>query len=208
MKKVRVKFLAYFRDIFETKAPDEESSDSATLPGDDDFVTDNGGAVLGSPGSYNIFMQITGMIGESTDDAHDEWIEVLSYSHGISQEAGSGTSRSTGHGTHQDFTITKELDKTSPKLALYCSNSHYIEEVTIELCYTDGDQDRFMEIVLTDVTVTSVIVNGTAGSEDRPVEEVSFAYGEIHWTYTQYDEGGAPMGNVEAHWNVETDTGG
>ena len=208
-------------DIFDTKAPDEDSNgdgapevagdgspESDLLPGDDDFTPENGGAVLGAPGSYNIFVQITGINGESVDEAHEDWIDVLSYSHSISRDEDSDTSRTTGHGTHQDFIITKELDKASPKLALYCSNSIHIEEVTIELCFADGDQDRFMEIVLEDVVVTSVIVNGTAGSEDRPVEEVSFAYGHIYWTYTEYDEGGMPMGNVEAHWNVETDTGG
>jgi type VI secretion system secreted protein Hcp len=62
--------------------------------------------------------------------------------------------------------------------------------------------------VPTDVIITSVIVNGSASSEDRPIEEVSFAYGQINWTYTEYDEGGMPMGNVEAHWDIELDTGG
>lgn len=195
-------------DIFETKAPDEESPESAKLPGDDDFVPENGGAVLGTPGSYNIFVQITGISGESADEAHEDWIEVLSYSHGVSRATESGTSRSTGQATHHDFSVTKELDKASPKLALYCCNGTHIEEVTIELCYADGDQDRFMEYVLTDVIVTSIIPGGSAGSEDRPVEEVSFAYGHIYWTYTEYDEGGMPMGNVETHWNVETGTGG
>jgi type VI secretion system secreted protein Hcp len=185
-----------------------ESPESDTLPGDDNFVTENGGAVLGSPGSYNIFMQITGMTGESVDGAHEDWIEVLSYSHGVSQATGSGESRSAGRATHQDFTIIKLLDKTSPKLALYCCNGTYIEEVTIELCYADGDQDRFMEYVLMDVIVTSAIPSGYAGSEERPVEAVSFTYGEIYWTYTEFDDAGMPMGNVEAHWNVETDMGG
>jgi len=196
-------------DAFGTKTPDEESPESATLPGDEDFVTENGGAILGSPGSYAIFMDITGIPGESTDDTHEDWIEILSYSHGVSQPA-SGVSggRTTGIAEHQDFTITKELDKASPKLALYCCKSTYIEEVTIELCYADGDKDRFMEYVLTDVIVTSVIVNGSAGSEDRPIEEVSFAYGQINWTYTEYDEGGMPMGDIEAYWDVEGDRGG
>jgi len=200
-------------DVFSTKAPDEESNGdepptTEQLPGDEDFVTENGGAPLGSPGSYAIFVEITGISGESTDDAHDGWIEVLSYSHGVSQPTSSDETRSTGRAEHQDFTITKELDKASPKLALYCCNGTHIEEVTIQLCRVDGDKDRFMEYVLTDVIVTSVIPNGSAGSEERPIEEVSFSYGRINWIYTEYDETGHSMGNVEAEWNVETDTGG
>ena len=196
-------------DVSGTKAPDEGSPESASLPGDDDFAPENGGAVLGSPGSYNIYIQITGITGESTDSAHDDWIEVLSYSHGVSQPTSSDGSRSTGRAEHQDFTITKELDKASPKLALYCCNGTYIEEVNIQLCQADGDKRKFMEFVLTDVIVTSVIPNGYAGSEDRPVEEVSFAYGRIDWTYTELDpDTGMPKGNVEAYWDVELDKGG
>jgi type VI secretion system secreted protein Hcp len=196
-------------DVFGTKAPDEESPESATLPGDEDFVTENGGAILGSPGSYAIFIDITGIQGESTDATHVHWIEALSYSHGISQpSSGVSGGRTSGIAEHQDFTITKELDKASPKLALYCCNGTHIEEVTIELCYTDGDRDRFMEFVLTDVMVTSVIPSGHAGSEERPTEEVSFAYGRIQWTYTEYDDTGKPKGNVEAQWDIEADMGG
>ncbi|HEY32115.1 MAG TPA: type VI secretion system tube protein Hcp [Dehalococcoidia bacterium] len=201
-------------DAFGTKAPEEEGNGdepptTEQLPGDDDFVTENGGAPLGSPGSYAIFVEITGISGESTDDAHDGWIEVLSYSHGVSQ-AGSGTTgdRTTERADHLDFTVVKELDKASPKLSLYCCNGTHIEEVTIELCRVDGDKDKFMEYVLTDVIVTSVIINGSAGSEDRPIEEVSFAYGRIDWTYTEYDEFGMPMGNVETYWDVELAKGG
>jgi type VI secretion system secreted protein Hcp len=210
-------------DILDTKAPDEESTEdepsevagdespeSDSLPGDTDFITENGGAVLGSPGSYNIFIQITGIEGESTDDAHEDWIEVLSYSHSVSQPAsGLATgSRTSGRVEHQDFTITKELDKASPKLALYCCNGTHIEEVTIELCYADGDKAKFMEYALTDVIVTSVIPSGYAGIEDRPTEQVSLNYGRIQWTYTEYDDTGKPKGNVEAQWNVETGMGG
>jgi type VI secretion system secreted protein Hcp len=210
-------------DILDTKAPDEESTgdepseiagdespESDSLPGDTDFITENEGAVLGSPGSYIIFMQITGITGESTDDAHEDWIEVLSYSHSVSQPASGITTggRTAGRAEHQDFTITKELDKASPKLALYCCNGTHIEEVTIELCYADGDKSKFMEYALTDVIVTSVIPSGYADSEGRPTEQVSLNYGKIQWIYTEYDDSGKSKGNVEAQWNVETDIGG
>jgi len=34
------------------------------------------------------FLKIDGIPGESTDDKHKDWIEVMSYSHGVSQMAG------------------------------------------------------------------------------------------------------------------------
>ena len=201
-------------DAFGTKATDEETTGDETptteqLPGDEDFVTENGGAPLGSPGSYAIFLEITGISGESADSAHEDWIEVLSYSHGVSQPMSGITGvRTAGRAEHQDFVVVKELDKASPKLALYCCNGTHIEEITIQLCRADGDKEKFMEFVLTDVIVTSVIPSGCAGSEVRPTEEVAFGYGRITWTYTEYDDAGKSKGNVEAYWNLETDTGG
>ncbi|HHJ18392.1 MAG TPA: Hcp1 family type VI secretion system effector, partial [Gammaproteobacteria bacterium] len=41
--------------------------------------------------SFDMYMKIEGIPGESTDDAHTDWMELLSYGHGLSQ-AVSGTS--------------------------------------------------------------------------------------------------------------------
>ncbi|MCU7860874.1 MAG: type VI secretion system tube protein Hcp, partial [Candidatus Thiodiazotropha sp. (ex Lucinoma kastoroae)] len=35
--------------------------------------------------AVDMFMKIEGVDGESTDDAHNKWIELLSFSHGVSQ---------------------------------------------------------------------------------------------------------------------------
>jgi type VI secretion system secreted protein Hcp len=45
--------------------------------------------------ALDMFCKIDGIDGESTDDAHADWIELLSYSHGVSQPV-SGASRSGG----------------------------------------------------------------------------------------------------------------
>ena len=33
--------------------------------------------------AVDMFLKIDGVDGESTDSAHDKWIEILSYSHGL-----------------------------------------------------------------------------------------------------------------------------
>jgi type VI secretion system secreted protein Hcp len=163
---------------------------------------------------YAIFLHIDGLSGESTDEQHEDWIEVLSYSHSISQPAASsissGSSRIAGRSEHQSFTVVKQLDKSSPKLALYCCSGTHIPEVILELCYVTGDRLRFMEYTLSDVMVSSVSPSGSVESgEARPIEEVSFSYGRIEWNYTEMDpDTGKAKGNVEAHWDLTTNTGG
>ena len=210
-----------------TEPPDEESmappteempvtDSSDEIPGAKDFTPDEelpeGGAVLGSP-AFDMFLKIEGVPGESTDDKHKEWIEVLSYSWGVSQPTNgaisSGGARSAERCDYQDFSIVKTLDKASPKLALFCSNGQHITEVILVLCRAEGDKPQYMEYKMTDVIISSVSVAGSAATEVLPVEEVTFAYTQIEWTYTEHDPvSGKAKGDVKAHWNLETNSGG
>ena len=65
------------------------------------------------------FLKIDGIDGESTDKKHKNWIEILSYSHGMSQPSSiaSGTGGLTAERVSMsDFSVMKVLDKASPTL--------------------------------------------------------------------------------------------
>lgn len=164
--------------------------------------------------AFDAFLNIDGVPGESTDEKHKDWVEVLSYSHGISQPASgsgsSGGSRTAERCDHSDFSVVKTLDKTSPKLALYCSNGEHIGEVTLELCRAGGDKQKYMEYKMTEVIVKSIRPGGSAqGGEALPLEEVSFAYGKIDFVYTQLDPStGKPKGDVKSYWDLRANSGG
>ncbi len=190
-----------------TPAPGEASpaaSVAASIPGSGPFAPSPLEQEMAT--GYAAFVRISGINGESTDDAHKDWIDVLSYSHGVSQPATaatSGSARSAEASEHEDFTITKPLDKSSPKLALYCCNGAHITEVSLEVCRVSGEKQEFMVYTMTDVIVSAVSVTGSADSGDeRPVEEVSFNYSKIEWKYTEFDTTGKAKGNVEAGWDV------
>jgi type VI secretion system secreted protein Hcp len=161
---------------------------------------------------YKGYCKIEGIVGESTDDAHENWIEVLSYSHGITLPSSSHTGGGGGAGksAHEDFVIAKALDKASPKLVLACCNGEHIPEVVLELCHTGGERQKFMEYEMKDVVVASVRPCGnTNGEESRPVEEIAFRYGKIKFVYTIFDpQSGASAGYVQTHWDVLTNSGG
>ncbi|MBI4582203.1 MAG: type VI secretion system tube protein Hcp, partial [Planctomycetes bacterium] len=140
---------------------------------------------------FDGFLKIEGIPGESTDDKHKDWIEVLSFSHGVTQAAttaSTGGARTGGRCDHADFSVTKVLDKASPKINLFCSNGKHINEVTVELCRAAEDKQKFMVWKMTDVIISSVAPGGSAhGSENLPMEQVSFNYGKMEWTYTETD---------------------
>ena len=49
--------------------------------------------------------------------------------------------------------------------------------------------------------ITGYRVSGTAGAQGLPVEEISFSYGEIKGTYTEFDSKGNPRGSGTWSYN-------
>ena len=162
---------------------------------------------------FDAFLKIDGLDGESTDDKHKNWIEILSYSTGVSQtsagSSSSGGGRASGRADLADFSIVKTLDKASPKLNLFCCNGTHIKEVTVQLCRAGKEKVKYMEYKMSDVLVTSVRPGGSAqGGESLPLEEVSFNYGKIDWIYTATDHAtGKPAGDVKTTWDVMANKG-
>ena len=157
------------------------------------------------------FLQIEGVKGESNDDQHKEWIEVLSYNHGVSQMlAGSrstGGAASGGRCDHQDLSIVKSLDTTTPELNLVCCNGKHYKKMTLQMCRATEDKDPYMDYIMEDVIISSVSVGGGGGG--LPTESVTFNYGKLTWKYYQTDhKTGKPKGSVEKWWSVVENKGG
>lgn len=156
------------------------------------------------------YLKIDGIPGESTASNFKDWIEVLSYSHGVSQPTAASASTaggaSVGRCEHADFTITKELDKASPILAQKSSEGAHIKEITLVLCRsTEGGQVQYMEYKLTNSIISSVTVGGGGGG--LPTETVSFNYGKIEWKYTtQKRTDGTGGGNTTGSWNLQSNS--
>lgn len=155
----------------------------------------------------DMYVQIDGVKGESTDSAHKDWIEIQSYSHSISQPA-SATANSAGGGTvgrckHEDFVITKYIDMASAKLYELCCSGKHISKVMIDFMRASGGSPvKYLEIEM-DQVVISKVSHGSVSNDDLPVESVSFNYGVIKWTYTQQKRAdGSSGGKMAAGWDL------
>src|SRR5450759_161390 len=140
--------------------------------------------------AFDAFLKIDGIPGESTDDKHKDWIEVLSYNHGMTQPSSATASSAGGATTErvnlQDYSIVKHVDKASPKLYELCCTGKHIANVTLELCRAGGDKVKYMEVKMEQVIISGVQPGGAAGGSDTlPSEHVTFNFGKIKWTYTQ-----------------------
>lgn len=163
--------------------------------------------------AFDAFLKISTIPGESTDDKHKDWIEILSYHWGISQpssgSSSSGGARSAERCNHQDFSIVKTLDKASPKLFLSCCKGEHIPEIKLELCRATGDKTKYMEYKLTDTLISSVRPGGSSkAGETLPLEEVSFNYSKIELIYTETDHAsGKPKGDIKGLWDLTLNKG-
>jgi type VI secretion system secreted protein Hcp len=164
--------------------------------------------------AFDAFLKISTIPGESTDDKHKNWIEVISYSWQVTQRSSgsvsSGGGRTAERADLSPLSIVKTLDKASPKLFLSCVNGEHIQEVTLALNRAGGDKQKYMEYKLSDVTVADYQPGGHSQSESPlPEETVSFAFGKVELTYTETDHAtGKPKGDVKSHWDLKTNKGG
>src|SRR5688572_22384769 len=164
--------------------------------------------------AFDAFLKISTIPGESTDEQHPQWIEILSFSHGLSQTStgsvSTGGARTAGRVDHQDLTVVKALDAASTPLYLACCRGDHIPEVTIQLHRATGNKEKYYEVKMTDVLVSGVRPGGSSqGGESLPLEEVSFNYAKVEWNYIQTDHNtGAVQGNFAKWWDLKTNTGG
>ena len=156
----------------------------------------------------DMFLNIDGLKGESTDAAHKDWIEIQSFSHNVVAPSGAAGQNSAGGGTagrtkHQDFAVTKEVDATSPALYEMCSSGKHISKITVDLMRSSGDSRvKYMSIEMDEVVVSSVAASGNAGS-GQASELITFDYGKIVWTYTQQEAAdGSKGGNATGGWDL------
>jgi type VI secretion system secreted protein Hcp len=177
--------------------------------------------------AFDTFLSIDGVKGESTDDKHKDWIEILSFEHEMVQPVSSTKSSaggaSTGRAHHGDFAVVKYLDLSSPKLYEALSTGKHYSKATIDVCRAGGSQVKFMEIKLEQVMISKVHMNsqGSNGSNGNgngiqainpsdllPTETIFLNYGKIEWVYTQQKRSdGSGGGNVNAKWDLTAGKG-
>ena len=156
--------------------------------------------------AVDAFLKLDGIPGESTDKRHEDWIELLSFSHGINQPASTlGSScgtRSAERADFSDLSIVKIVDKASPKLQEARVNGAHIPNVTLELCRPAGDKKVcYFTIRMENAIVTSYQFGGS-NTDNNPTESVSFDYCRAEWTYTTTDQKtGKPTGNFAGTWD-------
>jgi type VI secretion system secreted protein Hcp len=144
--------------------------------------------------------------GTSTLDNYAKQIELLSFSHGVAMQITgdvSNTERTSGKPNHQDFTVTKYLDQSSPKINEGCCKGDNFKEVKITVARNDkGTVLPLIVYTLKNVVLSSVSIGGGGG--DKPVETVTMNYNHITWDFHAQKLEGSESGHVQTLWDLAT----
>ncbi len=99
-----------------------------------------------------------------------------------------GSSKSTGAGagraSFNEFVITKQVDKSSPKLALACATGKHFPKVTITLRKAGGTKQQYLTYTLTNAIISSYQTGGS-GHNVTPTESLSLNFTKIQFTYSK-----------------------
>lgn len=156
------------------------------------------------------YIKFDGVDGECQDKDHKAWCPILSFSQGLHKPGGgaTGSSRRRGDVILDDVLVTKEVDKSSPKLAEAVAQGKVFPKVQIHITasYDQSGAGRvtYYAYELKNVQVVGYRVGGMVQADGVvPTEECSLNFEEIKCTYTEYDNKGSKKGNVEYTWKVE-----
>lgn len=112
--------------------------------------------------AIDVYLQIQGIKGESTDCRHKDWTECRSATWSISRPRSATASTGGGHTAerceHGKVVITKLTDLSSPLLLQTCSTGKTIARAKLEFLRADGNGERikYVEIELENVLIGGV----------------------------------------------------
>jgi type VI secretion system secreted protein Hcp len=120
--------------------------------------------------SFEAFLKIDGIPGESSDDKHKNEIDVLSFSFGISRQ------NERGRPSIADFSIVKTVDTSSPLLFDAACQGDTVKSALFTARKAGKGQQEFLIITMEQVLISSVQHSGAPGTDGVPMESVSLDF--------------------------------
>lgn len=156
--------------------------------------------------AVDMFLNLGATIkGETKDSAQKEAgdIDVLAWSWGASNSGSfhTGGGGGAGKANFQDLSVTKYLDKSSPALLSALAKGSHIPTAKLLVRKAGEGQQKYLEITLTNVLVTSVSTGGSGG-EDRLTENISLNFAEVKFEYFLQNDKGVTASGGEFHYDI------
>jgi len=146
-----------------------------------------------------IFLKVDGIPGESTHSHHQDEIVVQSWNWGMEQPGGRGKV------DVKDLTVTKEFDKSSPKLMQALASGKHIKEVELKVHREGSNPQDYLTVKLTDVVVSNYAVSQNRGG--AATESISFSFSKVQVDYQEQKADGRPGDQEHFGWDLKANKG-
>jgi len=159
--------------------------------------------------AVDMFLKCTDLPGESVDKAYAGSIDVLAWSWGMSQSGTTHAGPGAGAGkvNVQDISITKYVDKSSPKIQLFCCNGKHVPTALLVVRKAGTKPLEYIKITMSDIIISSVSTGGSGG-EDRLTENVSLNFATVKFEYTPQKADGSGDTAVPYTWKIAQNVAG
>ncbi|MFA5081645.1 MAG: type VI secretion system tube protein Hcp [Hydrogenophilaceae bacterium] len=129
--------------------------------------------------------------------------DVLAWSWGMSQSGTThmGPGGGAGKANFQDVSFTKWLDKATPALMIALAKGSHIDECKLTCRKAGEGQQKYLEITMKEVIVSSVSTGGSGG-EDRLTENVTLNFADVKLEYFVQDAKGVTASAGVFAWNI------
>jgi type VI secretion system secreted protein Hcp len=152
-------------------------------------------ATAGDP----IFLQVAGVTGESVDQLHPGWIDLLSYSWNETHPSG-------GKPSFAPILVQMGLSRATPPLFGDTATGKQVPTAVIQAAKTEaGGEANYLTITLSNVTVSRLSENSASGG-GVPTETMNLSYSKIAISYTQYASSGVKVNTYAICWDVAANT--
>ena len=157
--------------------------------------------------AQEIYLYLDGIDGESNKSGAEKWIEIFSFSNGMTNHSSvaAGTGSGAGKVEFSSISVTKQLDLSSAKLALNNMKGTHIAKGTLIVRQAGGGEttQTYFQYDLQQVFVDSISWGGAAGG-GKPSESVSFSFSQIQISYWQQDATGKGTLAGKVGWDTQT----
>ena len=130
----------------------------------------------------DFFLKLDGINGDVTARGHEKWIEIQSFSWGVTNAVSftAGGGGSTGKAVPSDFSLSLPFSSASPSLFKKAVTGQAILEGTLSAVQVREAASDFLKWKLSDILITSYQVEG---AQDGPFEQISLNFAKIEVTY-------------------------
>lgn len=156
--------------------------------------------------AVDAFLWFEEIKGESQDEKHKDWIQIDSYSWGLSNPSSprGGGGGGVGRATFQDFHFVTKISKASPVLFLSCASGKHIPKAVLSLRKSNADgaaQDDFLIYTLSELMVSDF--SEAEDVRESPTNQFSLNFTRIEMEYKTQNADGQLADSVKAGWDIK-----